>query len=215
MLKYFGLLSLISSYIPLLFSIIRFKTLEKKLRPFILILLIAAVIDITVMILRHNKLNNLWLISIVTLIEGIAFPLLYFTWSRKSHLKFFFKYGALLFLVYWLVMLFFNSIWEFDTVNEFVKGVFVITASILMLFELSSRIDIELSKLAEFWICIGVLLYSASTLVIFTTAAYAFDETRSIMNLTWWMHGCINIVTNFVFTIALICSLQRSKSYLL
>ena len=203
------------SFIPFILGILFFRFASLDVRVFIIGFMVAAVFDLILFLLAHNRINNLPIVNTYTLVD--AFILIY---AFSLHFKITkIRLGMLLLaLAYSIIWAWDNfivgDIFSFNAIEKSVKCLLLSGISTYYLFKISKEIKIPIFRNTKFWIGLGYLMYFSITFLLFATSSWFFHEShRSVMHFTWTLHSVFAIMANLVFSYALLCLYRNRNLY--
>ena len=158
--------------------------------------------------------NNLWIVNIYTLLEGVVYFNLCARWMYSPRL---FRLGMQLFIIYvlyWIFTTFISgSFLQFNSNEKVLKGIFLIGLSGYALIHLSREDAIMLTEDYRFWILSGILIYFSITEVVFATSNFILDKNEPALRTIWAIHSVINILSNLLFAIGFVCNYRRPSFF--
>ncbi|MFA0964079.1 hypothetical protein AB9P05_19885 [Roseivirga sp. BDSF3-8] len=189
--------------LALLAGLFRFPVLTPVQRLIFLLIVITALVEIASRILWVYKINNLPLFHFFALAE---FYLLCRVYRRAlSGLPpIYFDTATALFFLFALWNMWYQGLKAFNSHALTLSAVFFILLSILYFYQLLKKVEYErLEKNPMFWINSGVLVYFASSLVLFHLSNRLLTEAQYANGLAWGVHAIFNVFHYLSFTIAL------------
>lgn len=206
----FGIISSASVLLPVLSGFYAYSR-TKRYRALLFFFCFTLFVEIIAnsLALNHHT-NNLWVYNIYTLVEGLFWILLIASWLSREY-YFVPRALAVVYAFGWIYSsLLSKTITDYDTVSSVTECALLIPLSAFFLYQLSRDAAAPVLELPAFWFITGVLFYFASTAVINFTASYMFDG-KALMNSTWYIHDFFNIITNFIFAKAFLCTLRKLR----
>lgn len=195
-----------SIFIPITAGIFKIKTLSNVQRVLFLYLLVAAITDISSLILRTRSESTLHAIqNLFTFSEYIfLFSLFYLELGYRTARVF--VISAFIVCVFTFVTSFYDLDFLFfrNDLTTSVESVFIVTLCVIFFVtKLSS--DITTPALLEypfFWIATGLAIYFATALVIFLKNDYLIKHEEEF-RFYHTMQRVLNLFSNITFAIAL------------
>lgn len=193
------LLQYISAYsviVPIILCVIWRKALSKEMLVIFVLLFVSLTIDVACIILGHLKINNMFLMTVFTVIEFISlifFYKLFFDKISKSIIHYII--GAC-FLVYIILdEIVFNDVTLFDSVSVSIESVIIILYSLISFYFIIKNIMYE-DLLAEpfFWINTALLIYFSGNLFLFSFSKYLQNHhAKDFLNF-YVIHSVLHII---------------------
>ena len=204
--KVFMYLSALSVVFPLGVSIRRHQGYDSLGRGLSAFFYLSALFDLAGVITFYNKVNNLPLFHLFTLIELLFFGWLYQRAFTNVLLK---RIVAVLTVLLGIFTvgdsLFLESIWTFNSISATVESVYLIVLSLLLFRQLLLQNEVMfLDRHPLFWLNSGVLLYFAGNLFVFMLQ-HVIAGSAQKGYVYGIVHSAINILANLLFGIALLC----------
>lgn len=195
--------STFSVLLPVIVGLTQFRSLDQKIRLFIIFLVIGFAADLSgwYFYLTKNGAYNLIVRHAYDLFESVFLIWLITRISDNKFLRASFRWLLPLIVVGWL--------WRFydlEAMSFFKTPVQVLTAfaashCILSLIEKEANIR----SLISFWILLGIFFYCFSTFFIM-----GLLSTR--LSRAWAIHNFINIITNMIYFAGLLISAKTERT---
>jgi hypothetical protein len=196
--------SALSALVPLVASLYKYRTLNSLLKGVSLFFVFAAVVELAGDILAQQKINNLWLINIYSLIEGFIFCYVIMKWSESRS---FFLTGAILFSVYflfwWYSGFISGTIFNLNGEEKTVKAFMLLFLSGYFLIRLSTNENVIMMEDYRFWISCALMLYFSVTIIVFCTETFLVNG-YNVSYYSWIIHSVTNIISNLLFAFGFI-----------
>ena len=202
----------LSSLTALATGLFTFRFLSKEMRILVFYIALAIIGEIVTAVLAKKGINNLWSIHIFTFVEYFFYAMVFSYWQknlmftkilRRSTLGFFFL-GIVL-------MLSVEDLSSFNNYTKPIECILLIAISAYTLLEISKEYATLLED-PRFWICIAVLLYVSSTLILFALSNTLIGFPRQILQGVWSIYIVMNMVVYFLFAKGFLCQYQIQKS---
>ena len=208
-MDYFSVTSSASIFFPVLFGIYLLPNQPGLYRALVFFFLFGLITEISATILLYGyHTNNLWVYNIYVLVEGVFWILIFNRWLNNKYAMLIKILAALYAVVWFYFSLIAHSIFEYNNMILIVECIILVPLSAYYLVELSRKTVKPIFQLPEFWFATGVLFYFSSTSMITATAFYQFNGVP-MMRITWHLHSLFNIITNFIFVKAFLCSPRK------
>jgi hypothetical protein len=157
--------------------------------------------------------NNLWLINVFAVTEGIFFISLLYYWSTSHLFKTIIKFSGIIYVIFWFITtIFINSIFEFNDDEKTLKCIILIIGTCYVLTHYAIESTSRIYNEYKFWILTGMMIYFTLCLVIFATSRIILDSNQKAITITFPIHSAINILTNICFIIGYICFIRKTNS---
>jgi hypothetical protein len=185
-------------------AIFRFRR-NPDFLPFCYLIFFGTAVEIIASISGYFHLNNLWLLNCFVLVQFYLIMYQLYVW-RLFKLQSFTAIGAVAIVtILWTAEAFNNSLTRdfsnFSLVfSSFFIALFVTVYINRLIFE---KIKVIIAD-ARFIISVGLLLYFTSNFIVFLFIRNDSMSAIFFRNL-WTIHDIINIFTNILFAIGLLC----------
>jgi hypothetical protein len=198
---------LISSFsiIPVLIAVLIKFHFSRVFRPFFYLIIIGSAIELSNVVSGYFHNNTLWLINIFVLVQFYLIMYQFYTWKLVTVTSFVNISAVAIVTALWIAESLHNSLYR-DLNNyslafsSFFIALFATVYINRLIFE---KIDFLL-KDPRFLISVGFLIY-------FTTNVIVFIFTRNegisgaLFTKLWTVHDFINIFTNIIYTVGVLC----------
>ncbi len=206
--EFFGNLSLISSFsviLPLLLAIWKYHRLNPIQKKLSYLLILFSITELIANILWYQKLNNLPVYHFYTIIEFLCIISIYKDALHKIYPTRLFIVLAVSFSLFCVVnMLFFQSLFMFNSNATTVLGILVISLSLSYFYALLKEVKYTLlERNPMFWLNAGFLIYFSSNLLLFFINNSMFTKADEVSYLVWGLHAIVNFILVIFFTIAI------------
>ena len=187
---------------PLIIGGFRYGSFDTKLRTIFYYLVLSAIISFTSIALAESGQNNLPLLHLFTLLEGVLI-LLFYQKCLDSYLhRIFFLIAGTGFVCFCFIdSLFIQNIFKFNTYSRFAEA-FMIVCLALYFFYVTLGIETK-----EQWyrnslilVNIGLLLYFSSSLLLFLFSQVLLSN-RQINIAAWVIHATLVMIMYILFAI--------------
>lgn len=163
---------------------------------------IMTVVEAAALFLALSKRNMYWLYHLYLPIDYALMILILSFWQSNGYLKRALRISIPVFIIVDLIYLFlYGSLTEQDSFGISLEYIIFVLTAAYTLYNLQSRDSGYLYRDYRFWICSGLLIYSASALAYF--AFYdIFSEVRILQ--IWALHACLNIMSYLFYSAGII-----------
>lgn len=156
--------------------------------------------------LMKLKIDNHFLSDYFHIFEVFIFSTIFYFASFRRFVKNLFISLPIIFLIFLAVSYIFkieNQI-PVDVVSVLAR-IFLIICSVIMLHDIITSSMGQLTLQPFFWIAFGLLLYSATTLVVVGLGKILMSYDRSIFIAAWNINWVMTIVANSLYTKGMLC----------
>lgn len=184
--------------VPFVVGICIWERLSRELKILWIFFLLTVLTDVLVVYLAVNKMTNIWLFSIFTILEYGFLVYVFSCWEGRELVKRALQFSLIIFATIWLCLRLAGIPGaEIYYYGKLVESVVLVALSVHLLYTVNKSGVASLLKSAHFWFGSGVLLYFAGNVMLF--ALNIFIETRFISSF-WLIHSGLNIVANLCYT---------------
>ena len=175
--------------------------------PIVLIIqfIVAGIVEVVGYILIKNKINNIELINIYTLVEFSLYNLFYLGYFKGHNTKVLFR---LLFPVIGVTMIIDYLIYGTDRmgiISGILESIVFVSASLYLFYEVINHNTVQnFASSYFFWINTGILLYFSGSLLIITFDNYILTYYPKNHSIIWsTVHSFFNITYNILLSIGI------------
>jgi hypothetical protein len=192
----------VSSLIPILSGISRYKKMPVPARLFFFFLIFSSFSEGMAIVLSVVFDNNMPFMYVFTAIEFGVFCYIFF--PKLSFLKNRFKpafYSAMLLMAALLITdIIINSIWKLNTISKISECVLIVFIGLSYLLQyLQSDTSTNITKDYLFWIASGATLYFAISFFFFMMLNLLVTSNLPYAQITSTVHSIISIVANLFY----------------
>lgn len=202
--------------LPFFFVLPYFKQLYNKNKPFVILLLFTAVVEVVALCLALYKANNMWLYSIFTVVE---FALLTASLQRMQYQKVpVFIAGTLILLMGAITLadvFFISKLQQYNSFSRIIECLMLICLSLFGFYDLIKnhiRQNIHLTISPLFWLALATLMYMAGNLFVFAVTNILAGNNNPAHDNAWVIHSILNLVFNIMLINVVLC-LKKAPSY--
>jgi hypothetical protein len=150
-----------------------------------------------------NSLNNMPLIHLYGLVEGIILILL-FQHFLKGSLKFFSSIAAVYSLAYIVDSVFLEGLFQFNAIARSAEALMIIAFILTYFYYVyESEKDIFIDSSPSFWIVVGLLIYFSGAFFSFLLSTDILTMNEERFYSSWILHNSVNILKNSFIAIGL------------
>ena len=205
-------LSLASILFPIIVGIRKFALADKAIKLFVFYLVLGLFADVICVVMARNKMNNLIVINLFALVQSFLLPVILLSWIQSRRFKIV-MYTVVAFLIAAFMYRFYSGgeQREFDSILIPLQNLLFVILTIRVL--IADTLE-TLPFNYKLWIC-GALFFNFSvSIVIFCTTNLMAIDTEFAQKFLWYLNSIINIITNILFAIGLLCIKPKMTSYL-
>jgi hypothetical protein len=205
-LPLFGFVTISTNLIPAGTGIARYKRLTKPMQ-ILAILSVYACAELAVEIAAAKYLkNNSFLDDYSTLVEFSLLWGVYFFGNKSQKIKWFLVGFGVFFLIAWVAgVTMFNSPQPYGGRLAVPSRIVLIALSLIVLQEVFKNQSLQIIEQSVFWVALGVLLYSAGTIMVFGFATRLLKLGVPYFEMAWRVNWVLIISANLFYTKALLC----------
>lgn len=202
-------LSFFSDLLPVATGLFFYHELNKDLKIFLTLLGVAFLTDIFSFALAFYNIENLWIFNIFILINYSLLIIVLTFWTGNPVLNRTMKFSIPVFVSIWIIVqIVMGSLNQLNFVVLTLQGIIFSLLSIYILYRLSGRSDVLLSRDYRFWIVVGLFIYYAGNLLLF---AFGYLIETRFMYSAWVIHSLLNITANLFYAGGFLCLRSRSN----
>jgi hypothetical protein len=192
--------------IPAFVGVRYWKNQNKYMKIFTVFFVYSIVSIIAEFIFGRMGISNQILSNIFRLIQLECVLFLYSGWTQQMHLKDGLKIAGLLYLVFWsLDVSFLPFPKEFREHIATAANSIMLVASVIILGHLVKISEKSITQYSVFWIAIGIILYSAGTIVVLTMSNTILSMGKDYFDLLWHINWGFTIIANVIFARSFLC----------
>lgn len=191
-------------FVPFLISVFRYKFLNKIQKRLLLLIVTNVAVESISRLLWYNKINNLPLYHIYTVIEFFLITNIYKSALSKLFPQHFFTVSSILFTFLAILnTLFFQGIFTFNSNMTTLMGLIIIFYSLCYFYSLLKEIKYSgLESKPMFWINSGFLIYFSSNIILFFLNNNLFEKSTEASYVVWGLHAIINMILTIFYTVS-------------
>ncbi len=207
--------SALSGYLPAIAALIRYKDSPAIYKPFFILLWVGALNDTFGIICGYVFHTNILNSNIYVLAEFIFLLVIFYRWNgsvRKSKYVFFGVIG----LVVWIAdnLVLHNPV---RTINSLYR-VYYCAVTIFMSIDLINRLIVferkSLLTNPMFIICISFVFFFSYKAYIESFYILSLSFSEEFYNKVFFILGLINVLSNLVYTVAILCIPKKQEFYM-
>ena len=175
--------------IPFFFGLVFYKYLALKFKLLAALMCIALITEIVANHLSGQRINNLYLIHIYTVIEFVLLGIFYLYSLSDIIKKQYMILIILMYIIFFIIStLFIQKLNEYNDLTRAVKAFILIIFSALYFYK-KIRFEENLNRDPVFWVNIGVLFYFTSNFLLFASSNIVLTLPRKSINVLWLIHA--------------------------
>lgn len=202
------------TYAPLpgaVLGLLYFRRLSPEMRVITLLCIASLSFSIITTYLSNRGVNNLFLIHIDTMVEGVILLLFYRLLLKDWLTSRFFISAAIVFVStsvgIALTMQPFN---RFNTYSRSLEAVGVIALALLFFYYILKEMKImRLENAPAFWVNTGLLLYFSGGSLLFSLSNIMLNLSNTQNSYLWGVHGMFYLVLYLLISVAFWKEIQR------
>ncbi len=195
-----------SYLIPAVAGMIQWKDLNRSLKFFTVFSLFAIISIIAEFIMGRMGISNQILSNIYRLVQIECILYLYSVWTKKTQFQDTLKIAGLMYFVFWFLDVSFLPFpKEFREHIATVANGIMLIASVMMLSHIVKVSEETVTKHSIFWIAIGILIYSAGTIIVLTMSNTILQMGIDYFNMLWHINWGFTIIANIFYTRSFVC----------
>lgn len=199
-------LSQLSGFMPFLGGLFKIKHLKKDTKILFAFFTVALITEIIVKILAYNKINNLWLFHVFTIVEYSFWVVVFSFWQREHKAKKILRASVFIFCMIWLLNLIFHieHFNDYNNVSRSIESILLTAIALFTLYNCYLESEVVIYKNYIFYFSIGVLLYFSGNFMFFSLG-------KSIVNGLdlGIIHSTLNITANLCYLGGFLCHHSR------
>lgn len=176
------------------------------LRILFVYIVISAIVELVTFSIIDNNIKGYYIAqNAFVFIESLLLLVIYFLGFPYRNTRITIAYIAVLYTILTGVILFcFSEISKPNNITSTIESVFLICLSIYFFYKIQTDLSIpSLKNYPFFWINFGVLIYFATTLILFLFDDYITHCGKREFELLWSLNFVGNIIYNSLFATAL------------
>lgn len=188
--------------VPITIGIFKYKVLPVSLKIIWFYLIITAVINTSATIIgRVFHSNNMPLLHLFTLIEGVMFIWFYKYLSQSNTKNKWFTFLQTGFVIVCVLnALFFQSIYAYSSYTRYVESIICILFALNFFAKIAAS-DTKPLKLPAFYFNTGVFLYFSGSFVLFIFSNFILQKlSASTMLIFWSGHSALVLLMYILFS---------------
>ena len=209
-MKTFAYISALSSIVPAIAGIIKFRYANRPLRLITMYFLLCLAMELLAIVMSFWKLNNNLIGDFFYMVEGIMLiSYFYMVYNERE-----FMYPAIILSCAYIIYGLYTSFVDpgpdaYNSSFRAGESLIIQALAAYALIRISREVQEDITANPLFWITCGFLIYYSVNLAVFFTATFLVDDQIYLMKNTWFIHSIVNITANLVFTFGLICIPSR------
>ena len=211
----FNYISQASVLLPVIAGALVYKKLTQPFRIFFWFFVLSTGFEIQARLANNILHNNMPGYHLFTLVEFLAFSVIYYLhFQKKSKMRLLIAASAIVFVSIAIADVFyFNNIMKQPVISRSYSHIFLVLYSLVFLYTLFKKDEMEYSWVNPmFWVCIGALVYFASSMLYFMLKKFMMDNVPELERFTYHLHELFNIIGNFLFAQSFRC-FKKTKTF--
>ena len=213
MYKLIPLLSLISATVPLIVGLYVFRSLSVEWKILVAYFAITLLGGIVQAYLGNRGINNLWSVYIIMMIEYAFLVFVFSYWQKKKILKTILYVSIPVFVFMSIGTMYLRgNLQQFNHYSMSIESIILVGISAYTLFEVSKESVGSLLREPRFLIATAVLVYFASTLILFALSNVLLTLPKQTVRVVFTFQVIMNIISNLIYAKGFLCQYQVQKS---
>ena len=191
--------------IPMLIGVIRYKQLNHQQKSIFGIVVLAVMNDYATIPLREAKLPNLWVLHVYVPVLFILITRLYRTTNSSILSSGTLKLTAIVFVVLSVLNTGF-----IQSINGWPSNIILVASILYIIFAVTYFSDLLIKPKLEplessplFWFNSGLLLYNASTFLLFLFVTNILDGSGTVLRIGFGLNAIFNLILLSSYSVAL------------
>ena len=205
---YFGLFIIL----PGIIGVIRYKEIDKAYYPFLYLLWLGSANEILSFVLIKNGESNATTVNVFLLIESLLICYQFFSWQLfKGFEKLFIPLIFVLALFWVLETFVLRSFKVFASYFIILHSFTNVLLSVFMINVLIAKEKKKMLKNSVFLICLGLIIFFTYAVLVEAFYLYGVSSSIEFQRAVVSVMVIINLVTNFLYTLAVIWMPKKQK----
>lgn len=202
----FSLVAVISTLLPVIVGIMRYRSLEKQVRPFFWLLAISASSTVAQLILAIFNTTNLWTLHIYLLFELPLSLYAYSLWTKEIGPRTVLRAVAVGYLIFWIIAkTIFESYEGPASYSAPVSRILLVIASIYVLYHLASEVETSILADARFWFIAASIVFGAGSAMFAALQGLLVQQTPEVIVRVYNLYWTFIVFINIGYTKAFLC----------
>ena len=198
--------------LPLAAGLVAFRRNSADLRWLVLFYAIATLVETISRSLSSEYKNNIWLLNIYLLIEGLVFVNMLAFWHGRSNVREAAAIFSVAFASFWAVSIFyFGSLFVVNNAAFTAAALLNVAFSGLALYRLSGVPGPSLLRNYRFWFAAGILIFYSVDVTLFSIFDLITRSGGATLRAMYAIHSVLNIFANTIYAVGFLCTLHPLK----
>lgn len=194
--------------VPLIVGLINFPRHKKYDRIIFFYIIISGMVDLVVSVLAYNRINNLPVFHVFTVIEFILLSLFFNSiYKRKIYSIITFITIGIFILLAILNSFFLQDLYKFNTYTRSVEAIILICYCVYYFYHLiSSNEDVNYSVT---WHVSGMFIYFSASSILFIMSNVTLTINKELNWILWHIHSAMLLIMYIFITIGFYIGKKR------
>lgn len=202
----FSLVAIMSTLLPIVVGGLKFRSLDRRMMPVLLLLTLNAASTLTQVALALSNTNNLWTLHIYLLFELPLSAYAFSRWVDDVHPRTIFRAIGIIFLLFWLL----SKLWieDFDgpaTYSAPVSRILLVVSSIYCLYHISSESESPLLGDGRFWFLATSIVFASGSAMFAALQSLIGKQSPEVIIRVYNIYWTFLIFINLGYSWAFLC----------
>ncbi|GEM_PF-1180022 len=208
-----AIVTVLSSFIPAIAGIARFKHLNRAMKVFLAFCIYCCCLEILEEILRRNAVNNTSLSNYYVPVESIFICVVYTLSVASKRIKRIISGLTLLFLCIWVAdKVYLDIPGQMNSEMAVTSRVLIILISVMTIHAIVKQMNHPFIDEPIFWVSSGTLLYSTGVAPILGLVHELLKMGVSYYAAAWYINWSLEIISNLMYTKGFFCTAKSQIS---
>lgn len=212
----FSLLAVISTLLPVIIGGMKFRSLDKEIRPLYWLLAISATSTIAQLVTAIYAIQNLWTLHVYLLFELPLSLYAYSLWVRDIGPRIILRTTGVGYILFWLTAkTIFESYAGPASYSAPVSRILLVVASIFVLYHLASEVEVSLLADARFWLIATNIVFGAGSAMFAALQGLLAQQNPDVIVRVYNIYWTFIVLINLGYSKAFLCKpiLQTSGGH--
>lgn len=202
----FSLVAVVSTLLPVLIGGMRFKSLDKEIRPIYWLLALSGASTVAQLTLAILNTTNLWTLHVYLLFELPLSLYAYSLWVKDVSPRIILRSAAVGYLAFWVfAKTIFESYEGPASYSAPVSRILLVLASIYVLYHIASDIEISLLSDAKFWLIATTIVFAAGSAMFAALQGLISQQSGEIILRVYNIYWTFIVIINLGYSKAFLC----------
>ena len=180
----------------------RYRMLRSDMRVLFGYFVVSLVFTVTMLILAINRVNNLWMLHILNLVEFYTFVLVLSSWQTNSRVALVLRRDALIgFAVIWVASkLSLEKLQYFDNFSSGLASVTIIFFVCYTIFNVYYKSSHGTLHSYQLLVLCATLVYQLTKVVVYSSGNFILDLPPETIKMVWSLHWGVTSLAYFLYS---------------